>query len=144
MSTKPKSTSPIGMARTSGNDTHAKSARQSDAHSQHSLDSSPGDAVTQEQNKTQSDGAPVQPEVERRQAVTPGVQYSVFTTGQKRAIVLAGSFAAFFSPMTGKHLLSSPHHNCKRPQCVSFKHQPHRHDLPRMARRCANADRRFQ
>lgn len=27
--------------------------------------------------------------------------YSVFTVGQKRAIIFAGSFAAWFSPMTG-------------------------------------------
>ena len=98
---QPTSRSSIGMARTSDNDTHAKSPRQSDALSQHSLDSSPGHTVAQRQMKTESDEAPVEPELERRQPVTPGVQYSVFTTGQKRAIVLAGSFAAFFSPMTG-------------------------------------------
>ena len=89
------------MTSKSVNDTDSKSQPQSDALSQHSSSSSPHDAAPDQQIKTKSGEAPVEPQLERNQAITPGEQYSVFTVGQKRAIVLAGSFAAFFSPMTG-------------------------------------------
>ena len=44
-----------------------------------------------------------EPKVEQpdRSGVLAKEDYSVFTVGQKRAIIFAGSFAAWFSPMTG-------------------------------------------
>jgi MFS family permease len=44
-----------------------------------------------------------EPKVEQpdRSGVLAKENYSVFTVGQKRAIIFAGSFAAWFSPMTG-------------------------------------------
>ena len=50
-------------------------------------------------------GEPATEQVDRSHLVA-NEDYSVFTVGQKRAIIFAGSFAAWFSPMASLGVLS--------------------------------------
>lgn len=48
-------------------------------------------------------------------SVVASEDYSVFTTNQKRSIIVAGSFAAWFSPMTGSIYYPALNQVSKRP-----------------------------
>jgi MFS family permease len=68
-----------------------------------SIDGNHGTKTTNDVEKGVGELPTSEPMVEQpdRSGVLAKEDYSVFTVGQKRAIIFAGSFAAWFSPMTG-------------------------------------------
>lgn len=67
-------------------------------HTSVSADADPKVDHGEDANPPNTTGEPATEQVDRSHLVA-SEDYSVFTVGQKRAIIFAGSFAAWFSPM---------------------------------------------
>lgn len=109
-------------------------------------------------SEAEPDGA-VEPPSERALAQAELVakqDYSVFTTSQKRALILIGSFAGWLSPMSGSiyypalnqvsslpvYCCSVAHRvsDCQRSACFELKSEYHCHHLSDHPRPCSNDD----